>query len=83
MPLLGKVQEVQAFIDVDPVLNKGETLGRVGDSGCGRSTLARAILRLESLSEGDILFEGRNVAGLRDGQRGWFRRRHIGCLPSA
>jgi oligopeptide/dipeptide ABC transporter ATP-binding protein len=73
--LLGQVLEVQAVADVDLALHRGETLGLVGESGCGKSTLARAILRLEPLSAGRIVFDGRDVADLRDSQLGWFRKR--------
>lgn len=73
--LLGQVLEVQAVADVDLALHRGETLGLVGESGCGKSTLARAILRLEPLSAGRIVFDGRDVAELRDSQLGWFRKR--------
>ncbi|MEY8830820.1 ABC transporter ATP-binding protein [Sedimentitalea sp. XS_ASV28] len=58
---------------VDLTLNKGETLGIVGESGCGKSTTGNAILGLAPVTAGEILFEGRNVATLtgRDRQALW------------
>ncbi len=53
---------VKAVDDVNLVIRKGETLGIVGESGCGKSTFARLILRLIDSTEGEIFFKGQDLA---------------------
>ena len=58
------VDYVKAVDDVSFHIFKGETLGLVGESGCGKSTTGRTILRLLEATEGDIYFEGKNLVEL-------------------
>lgn len=60
---------VNAVQDVSFELKKGETIGLVGESGCGKTTIGRAILGLEKIASGDVLFEGKNVTHLSSSER--------------
>jgi peptide/nickel transport system ATP-binding protein len=61
---LRKVGAVHAVDDVDMTLHRGQTLGLVGESGCGKSTVGRTILNLLPPTAGKVFFEGRDLAGL-------------------
>ena len=73
--LLGRtVGWVQAVDDVSLSIKNGETLGLVGESGCGKSSLGRALLRLEEPTAGEVLFLGENIIDFNREQMRRIRR---------
>jgi oligopeptide/dipeptide ABC transporter ATP-binding protein len=58
---LKEVAAVKAVDDVSLTIRSGETMGLVGESGCGKTTFGRAILRLEEPTAGEVIFKGRNL----------------------
>ena len=64
---------LHAVDDVSFYINKGETLGLVGESGCGKSTTGRTIIRLLEADSGEVNFHGENVLGFNKSQMKTFR----------
>lgn len=56
---------LHAVEDVNITINQGETIGVVGESGCGKTTLGRVITRLEEATKGEVYLEGREILKLR------------------
>ncbi len=74
----GVLRRVQAWVkavdDVSFTVRKGECLGLVGESGCGKTTVGRSVLRLIPATSGSVLFEGRDVFSMQGAELKQLRR---------
>ena len=61
----GKRNEVRAINDISFDIFKGETFGLVGESGCGKSTTGKAIIKLNDITSGDIFYDGTNIKNIK------------------
>lgn len=59
---VGKVQTLKAVDDISFQIKKGQTLGLVGESGCGKTTVGRTLLRIYEPDAGKILFDGKDIS---------------------
>ena len=70
----GKGRMVKAVDGIDFSLYKGQTFGLVGESGCGKSTTGRCILKLYGITDGEILFQGKNIHTFEGSEHMQYRR---------
>ena len=73
--LIKKKPLIKAVDDVSFSITKGETFGLVGESGCGKSTVARTMIRLYTPTSGSVIFDGTDIANLGEKELKPFRRR--------
>lgn len=66
---------VQAVDDISFDIYKGETLGLVGESGCGKSTTGRTLIRLYDVTDGEVIYDGQDISKLSERELAPYRKR--------
>ncbi len=72
--------QVQALSNVSFTVEKGEFLAIMGESGSGKTTLLNILASLDKPTSGEVLLEGRSMAGIRENALAAFRREHLGFV---
>lgn len=71
----GNTEYVKAVDDISFTINKGETLGLVGESGCGKSTTGRTLIRLYDVTGGEIVFDGAEIGQMTETELKPYRKK--------
>lgn len=71
---MGEGHQLKAVDDVSFVINKGETLGLVGESGCGKTTCGRTIVGMYNKTDGNVIYNGRDVFAMKGKELFDFRK---------
>ncbi|MBN2897554.1 MAG: dipeptide ABC transporter ATP-binding protein [Clostridia bacterium] len=71
----GKTEYVKAVDDVSFTINRGETLGLVGESGCGKSTTGRTLIRLYDVTGGEVIFDGAEIGHMSEHELKPYRKK--------
>ena len=69
------VGDIKAVDDISFEVRQGETLGIVGESGCGKTTVGRSIMQVYDITDGEIVFEGQELSALKAKEMRRMRRR--------
>mgnify|MGYP000910512599 FL=1 len=72
---LDRRRTLKAVDNVSFTVGKGEVLGIVGESGCGKTTVGRTIARLYTPTSGSIIFDGKDITSAKESELLWFRRK--------
>lgn len=72
--------QVEALKDVNFSVEKGEYVAIMGESGSGKTTLLNILAALDKPSSGEVLLNGKNIIGIKEGQMAAFRREHLGFV---
>ena len=70
-----KIVNVKAVDDISFTINRGETFGLVGESGCGKSTTGRTLIRLYKPTEGEIIYDGVNISKFKESELKPYRKK--------
>lgn len=73
---VGSGRILKAVDDVSFVINKGETLGLVGESGCGKTTCGRTVLGMYDATEGEVLYNNQNIFEMHKNDKNQFKKMH-------
>ena len=73
--MLGSPSVVKAVDDVDFALQRGESVGLLGESGCGKTSMGRLLVRLEEVTDGSVRFDGSEIAAMKGDELKTFRGR--------
>ena len=71
----GHKEYVKAVDDISFTINKGETLGLVGESGCGKSTTGRTLIRLYDVTDGEVIFDGAEIGHMKESELKPYRKK--------